>query len=508
MPEDVVIVGGGPNGLLMAAELALHGVRPLVLEQAPEPSRLPKANGLIGQVVAALDHRGLYARLSGSDLPPTPAPLFQFGGLALDLSLAPDTALLGIAIPQAHLEEHLREHALALGARVLRGHRVIALTQDEAAVQLEVAGGGGEYELAARYVVAADGAHSSVRKALGVRFEGVTDDSFVARSAQVVFDPPVLVPSTGGLDIPGLGPVPPGFTRTETGVFAHLPLPGGDHRFVLYEWGRPPTTATDRLPIEELRSACRRVLGTELPMRYPAGETDAVVHRRTVGTNSRQAEQYRVGRVLLVGDAAHVQSGIGGPGLNLGMLDVFNLGWKLAAVGNGHGGDTLLDTYHSERHPVGARVLMQSRAQLALLAPGPNVTALRQVVDELLADGPAVRRITRMLTGADTRYPMPGGDHPLTGTWVPDLPLTTDNGTTRVAELFRAARPVLLVLSPGRHDHPDGWRDRLDVVTASTPDPPAAALLIRPDGYVAWATDADDPDGLVAALLTWLGPRS
>lgn len=516
MPCDVVIVGAGPNGLLMAGELALAGVHPVVVEQGTERARLAKANALIGRVVQALDYRGLYQRLSGSDRPPQPAQWFTFAALDLDLTEVGDAGLCALAIPQVRLEEHLEARALELGADLRRGHTVTGLTQDERQVLLDVSGPGGEHRLAARYVVAADGGHSTVRKSLGIGFPGITDDSFISRSGQVVIDPPVAVSGTGELDIPGLGRLAPGFTRTETGMFAYLPFAPGNCRVVVSEWEQPPQPDTDRMPIDELRAAVRRVLGAEVAMSYPTGD-GPIVRRRATGTNSRQADRYRAGRVFLAGDAAHVHSGIGAPGLNLGLQDVFNLGWKLAATIRGHGGDRLLDSYQAERHPVGARVLLHSRAQHALLRPGANTTALRQVFGELLGDTPAVRRIAALLAGSDTYYPPPcagkaepSGDHPFVGRWMPDLPVETASGTTRVAELLHPARPVLLQLG-GDTDLSAvsaGWHDRVDHVRGRSPHPPADAVLIRPDGFVAWAIRHldDHATGLPEALRTWFGP--
>src|SRR4051812_39494017 len=215
---DVAIAGGGPNGLLLACELALAGVRPVVLERLPEPATMPKANGLVGRVVAALDHRGLHERLSGGG-PPVRMPGFQFGALPLDLSVLPDNPMYVLPIPQRRLEQRLEERARELGAEIRRGHELTALRQTAGHVSAEVTGPQGRYELTARFLVGADGGRSTVRKHCGIAFPGITDRGFTARSGQVVIDPPVAVPGTGELEVPGLGRLRPAtFTRTEHGL--------------------------------------------------------------------------------------------------------------------------------------------------------------------------------------------------------------------------------------------------------------------------------------------------
>ena len=252
--------------------------------------------------------------------------------------------------------------------------------------------------------------------------------------------------------------------------------------------------------------SARRVLGVDIPFEEPKGEGPHAL-RRINGQNTRQVESYRDGRVLLLGDAAHVHSPLGGPGLNLGLQDTMNLGWKLAAQINGTAPAGLLDTYQSERHPVGKRVMMHSLAQIALMAPGSEVAALRTLLGELLTIPDAQNHMAALLAGSDVGYDV-GDDHPLSGHLVPDLIL--DDGR-RVAELLHDARPVLLDLDGGA-DLAPGWADRVDTVSASIADRPAAAILIRPDGYVAWAADTFDPSaeaGLRAALQRWFGePRA
>ncbi len=502
---DVVIVGAGPNGLMLANELLLAGIRPTVLEALPKRATIPKANGLVGRAVQALHYRGLHQAITGGTPPPKPAPFFQFGALPLDMSTMDDNALFILPVPQRRLEEVLENHA---DVQVRRGHQVHDLTQHDDHVTLDVTGPDGEYELTARYVVGADGGRSVVRKRADIAFPGITDEGFTHRSGQVVIHEPVADHTTGRLEIPSLGVLWPGtFHRTEHGVFAFGMFQSGIYRVAMIEWGASGLTDTDEMPLDELRAAAKRILGIDLPMSEPQDGQPPVLNRRAEGVNSRLADHYRRGRVLLLGDAAHVHSGIGGPGLNLGLQDALNLGWKLAAEINGWAPPDLLDTYEAERRPVGHRVITQSRAQTALLAEGPNTTALREVLTELLQDEQTVRRISHLMSGADTTYDMDTTDpgttpHPLTGRWMPDLPLS-DN--TTVAELSHTGRPLLLdfTTNPTRTDAAQPWATRIDIHATTTPSPPADAILIRPDGYVAWA--GTDPTALTRALTKWFG---
>jgi 2-polyprenyl-6-methoxyphenol hydroxylase-like FAD-dependent oxidoreductase len=507
---DVIVVGAGPNGLLTACELVLQGVRPLVLDRAPAANTMPKANGLVGRVSEVLDRRGLYQAFGGGDRP-RPIPGFQFGALDLNLAALADHSVYALPIPQLRMEQVLAERAAELGVEIRRGHEVLGLDQDAERVVLHLRGPEGELDLSARYVVGADGGRSAVRKATGIGFPGVTDTDFVGRTGQVAIDPPVAVPETGELDVPGLGRLRSGgsFLRTEKGLFAFGMFQPGVYRVAAFEHGgsADPRTADwsrEDIPLDELAAAMQRVLGAPIPIREAPDGKFAQVNRVS---NSRQADRYRVGRVLLVGDAAHVHSGMGGPGLNLGMTDVVNLGWKLAATVRGWAPAGLLDSYQAERHPVGERVIMQTRAQSALIGPGPDVTALRALMDELLTDPANIRHIADLMSGADTHYDVGATEeHELTGRWLPDLPLRTVDGDTRVAEVLRSGRPLLLDLDGRYGKVADGWDDRVDVLAATTPEPPAAAVLVRPDSHVAWA--GEDADALETALRTWFGePR-
>jgi hypothetical protein len=261
------------------------------------------------------------------------------------------------------------------------------------------------------------------------------------------------------------------------------------------------------MTLDELRDSARRVLGVELPVEPPTGDGPHAM-RRIAGQNTRQVDRYRAGNILLLGDSAHVHSAMGGPGLNLGLQDAVNLGWKLAATVNGWAPPDLLDTYHAERYPVGQRVMMQSMSQTALFGPGPEIAALRELFKELLQQPGVAEHMAHLLAGSDVRYDV-GDDHPLAGRLAPDL--TLDNGK-RVAELLHSARPVLLDLSGGHvGEAARGWADRVDVVVGATADAEVCALLIRPDGYVVWAADTferADGDRLHAALQRWFGAVS
>ncbi|GAA3548603.1 FAD-dependent monooxygenase [Amycolatopsis ultiminotia] len=501
MPE-VVIAGGGPNGLLLAAELCLAGVRPILLEREPGDKNERRANGLVGQVVPLLHRRGLYSRLA-DESEPRPVPSYIFGGFRLDLADLADSPVYVLPKPQRELERVLVEHATALGAEIRRGHEVTGFSSAADSVTVQVSGPDGPYQLNAEYLVGADGGRSTVRKLAGIGFPGVTRDDSVSYSAQVRIPPELLDPATGGLRL-STGVIPPfQHYRTETGVFAYAPFDPAVPGVSTMERGVPAPPDDVAPTLDDVRASIRRVLGTDLPFEPPAGAGPFQLRRLNSG-NTRIADTYRAGRVLLLGDAAHVHSAIGGPGLNLGLQDAVNLAWKLAAEVHGWAPPGLLDSYEAERRPVSRRVVMHTQAQGALTAPGPEVTELRVLFGELMEHDVVREHLANLLSGADVRY---GEDaHPLTGRWYPDLALADPEP---LAAAQRAARPVLLDLTPGAKLSTAAlpWQDRVTTVSTTATGEAPTALLIRPDGYLAWASSDETPDvdALRSALTRWFG---
>ncbi|MGK5552020.1 FAD-dependent monooxygenase [Actinomadura kijaniata] len=472
--EQVVVAGGGPVGLWLAAELRLGGAPVTVVEERPERDPRSKALTVHPRTIEVLASRGVHGPPLAEGVP---LPGGHFGMLdeRLDFRVLDTPFPYTLALPQARTEELLERHALSLGADVRRGHRVTGFTEDPAGVTVRVEGPDGPYELRAAYLVGCDGTRSTVRAAAGIGFPG-TPASVVGWLGDVTLD----------------DPPPPGFSAfTEAGALMIAPLPGGTFRLVGVT---PEDLRTDwpgDLAFAELRARVVAVAGRDFGMRDP-------VWLSRFGNATRLAERYRRGRVLLAGDAAHQHFPAGGVGMNVGVQDAHNLGWKLAAVLRGRAPDDLLDTYHAERHPVGADLVEASRAQVALMTGfSPEGISLRTLLGRLIATDPSVNRtLAERLTGLAVRYPPDDpAAHPLTGTRAPDLAFT---GGETLFSLLRTGSCVLLDLT-GAPGGPFARLARPGLVTCSRSlaEPPPGwsqvrAVLLRPDGHVAWAGTADD----------------
>jgi 2-polyprenyl-6-methoxyphenol hydroxylase-like FAD-dependent oxidoreductase len=506
---DVVIVGGGPVGVFAACELKLAGANPLVLERLPEINQWDKAHGLTGQVVRLLDHRGLFEQCAGTAVP-EPAPRFFFGALPLPLHvLGEHNPMYLLHINQRDLERVLNDRAAELGVEIRRGVEMRSFTQHDDTVTVDVvdAATGEERTLSAQYLVGSDGARSTVRKLSGIGFPGNTDHHIVDRTALIAPTPQLTPAGPGKVHVAGLGEIAESFHRTETGVVT-IALRDPEHPLVYTaEWEDHPDRSFPgegaAMTLAEMEDSLERVLGVRVDLHPPAAGEPTLL-RRLTGRNTRVADRYRDRRVFLLGDAAHVHSAAGGPGLNLALQDAANLAWKLAAALHGWAPAGLLDTYETERRPLGQRVFMQTQAQTALMAPGSDVTALRDLFAEMLTDTTTVQRIADLLAGSDVRYDM--GSMDLDGPTGRFAPSTTvelvDGAVRRIPELLRNARPILLDATGGHRDTIAPWNDRVEHVPLATTHE-QTSMLVRPDGFIAWSDT--DPASLTEALSAWFG---
>jgi 3-(3-hydroxy-phenyl)propionate hydroxylase len=481
----VVIAGAGPTGMMLAGELTLAGVDVAIVERrASQEREISRAGGLHSRTIEVLDQRGIADRfLSQGQI----MQIQGFAGISLDISDFPTRHPYGLALWQKRSEEILAGWISELAVPIYCEREVTGFAQDDTGVSIALADGA---SLRADYLVGCDGGRSVVRKAAGIEFPG-WDPTTSWLIAEVEMDekPEIGVRREGG----GIGPV-----NREQG--------GGLYGVVLKEL---QVEHTSEPTFQELREALIAAYGTDYGAHSPTW-----ISRFTDVT--RQAAAYRKGHALLAGDAAHVHPPQGGQGLNTGVQDAVNLGWKLAQAVKGISPDTLLDTYHAERHPVAARVLRNTMAQVALSAVNERIDALREIMAELLSMDEPRKRFAGMMSGLDIHYDL-GEGHPLLGRRMPDLDLVTANGLLRVYTLLHEARPALLNLGALGDFDITPWADRVQVIDAKTEGTwelpvlgavtAPTAVLIRPDGYVAWVGEEDPTrPGLHDALTTWFGP--
>lgn len=503
---DVVVAGAGPTGLMLAGELGGAGVRTLLLERRAQPSEVAKAGGLAGHILQLLHYRGELHRFreaSTSMGAAAPALRFPFGGLHLDFTRLEDPPMRVLLLPQPRLEALLADRADERQAEIRRGHEVTEVHQDQDAVTVEVRGPGAPYRVSARYLVGCDGGRSRIRQSAGIGFSG-TSLPEIERLASFTVPNGINVRDDGGLEVDGVGEIPFGYTATENGVFA---CSGMGNTMGIYTAEVEATDYADdaAMTVAEFSASVRRVLGVDLPLGKPLRMT-------RFGYSAKQADTYRAGRVFLAGDAAHLFPA-GGVAVNAGMLDAANLAWKLAAGVHGWAPPELLDTYSDERRTAAGRTLLHTQAQVALRrGHGPGADALRTLVLELAADEQPLRRLGQLMAGTDVGSPT-SDEHPLVGAFLTDRALHVGHEDPRFAGLLGNGRPVLIDLAgrPDLLDPADAWRDRVDVASVTITGPRTDALLVRPDGLIAWAAAVDVPDqtavaALRAALGRWLGP--
>ena len=486
----VVIAGGGPTGLMLAGELALAGVDVAIVERRTNQDVIgSRAGGLHARTLELLDQRGIVDRFLAEG---QVAQVAGFGGARLDISDFPTRHPYGLGLWQKHIERILAGWVAELPVAMHRGREVTGLVQDASGVDVALSDGS---NLRAHYLVGCDGGRSVVRKAAGIKFPGweATTSNLIAQ-VELAEQPPL------------------GVHRTAKGTYA---IGKSEYEIregvVHYKDGGPfgvmvpeSHVGTGEPTLEDLRAALIAVCGTDYGVHAPTSIS-------RFSDAARQAAAYRNRRVLLAGDAAHVHSPIGGQGLNLGVHDAVNLGWKLAQVVRGTSPDSLLDTYHAERHPVAARVLRDTLAQVALQRTDERTDALRDIVSGLLGFEEARRQFGARMSGLDIRYDL-GDGHPLLGRRMPDLDVVVAGNALRVYTLLHAARPVLLDLGGLGTFDIARWSERVRRVDAGYSGawelpalgavPAPQAVLIRPDGYVAWVGDGST-EGLADALTAW-----
>ena len=464
---DVIVVGAGPTGLMLACELAMRGVAARLLEERRDIPNITRAFGLHARTLELLDARGL-----ADEIVPRGVPVYQVApapGAVLDLKEIPSRYPMVLIAPQSLTEHVLADRAAQLGVETIYGEKVVGLEQDSEGVSVRLADGTTER---ARYVVGCDGAHSTVRRLAGIDFEGKQYETHI-----LLADVRLAHPPSDGLSA----------KTSPDGVVLLVPFGDGWFRAIAWDRTREQAPLSEPVTLSEIREAFLRIGKTDF------GMTDMRWSSRFL-SERRQAARYRVGRVFIAGDAAHVHSPLGAQGMNTGIQDAMNLGWKLAEAVKGCAPDWLLDSYQTERHKIGANVLKLTDAfnQLVLGRSVGRRVLRRVAITVLLNVGVTQRMMRGRLSGIGISYPRPRGAHRLTGQRMPDV----ECGPTRLYEVMRAGRFVLVT-----HEALDLGRADVDVVQTGDPSLPEA-VLIRPDGYVAWAGPAT---GAAAALDHWCG---
>ena len=500
MDTDVIVVGAGPAGLMLAGELRLGGARVVLTEKLREPTGQSRGLGFTARAMETFDQRGLLPRFGELET----SPRGHFGGVQFDYTVLEGGHFGARGIPQSQTEAVLEGWATELGSDIRRGWEFLGLTQHDDHVEITVrTPEGEETRLTASYLVGCDGGQSAVRKAAGIGFPGTpaTRDMYLADVETDELQPRFLG------------------ERLPEGMVMAAPLGEGLHRIIVCPHNTTPRARGEEIGFAEVADAWQRITGDDI-----SGAKAPWVSSFTDAT--RLATDYRRGRVLLAGDAAHIHLPAGGQGLSTGIQDSANLGWKLAAQVRGRAPGGLLDTYHEERHAVGERLLSNTRLQGASFLGGEEAEPLRELLTELLAYDDVKRHIAGRVSHLDIRYDTGPGSHPLLGRSLPARNWRTAAGKTTTAELLHSGQGVLLDLraerpdaagTPQLADAATGWKDRVTTVTAvpettgeADPLTGTGALLVRPDGYVAWAAGVSEtgagaasPD---AALRRWFGP--
>jgi 2-polyprenyl-6-methoxyphenol hydroxylase-like FAD-dependent oxidoreductase len=492
--SGVVIAGAGPVGLMLACELGRTGLDVTVLDPLERRSERSPGVAINAACVEALDQRGLMEEIREDCFI---LPAVHFSLIFLDMTKQDDASEDAYMVPQSRVEELLENRAVSLGVDIRRGHGLVGLTQDRTGVTAAVRGPDGDYSLRGAYLVGCDGRHSTVRDLLGVTMTGTESPGChgIVADVDISGDPTAMSGKHVGA-----------YISDDGGIYTGAPSGPGLLRVMTVEYDRISSDHDTPVTADELEASVKRLTGAGLGACRPLWTsrfTDAI----------KVAERYRTGRVFLAGDAAHTIFPLNGFGLSTGIADAVNLGWKLAADLEGWAPPGLLDTYHRERHPVGAAACRTVRAQAEIVHPPERVGPMRDLLTDLLQFDDVQRYLIRLVSDLAVRYPLAESSsspaHALLGARLPSLTLTLAEGTATVAEILRSGLGVLLDLSAGAADlsAAKDWPDRLTVVTAEpTAQIPASAVLVRPDGHVAWVRTGESDDRLLREqLVRWFG---